>query len=662
MNKYAAQFWILPLAVSIASAEDFADLTDMSLDELMNITVVSASKYPQSLLASPSAVSIISQEDIAHSPAQTLPELLQYVVGMDGYTKTHTDMDVAARGFAFDETSKMLVLVDNQPVNVVPYSGMQWPTLPLTLDDIKRIEVVRGSASSIYGADALVGIINIITLEAGERSDRVSLSLGERGALRAGVRIGKPLDKNWTVAFGAGFTRTEEKGDAETPEAKEAAPNYGVKDWADIYRGTYRLDYDGDDLSFNSSGGVTSDEEGYNPSPGDHSIDRSEKRTFFTSNTIRKTIGDDQLAVRVGLRTLSQENQRWDGQAYVFKYKIEKGDAVDFDANYTLGRYENSTVVGGVSASYLQASRDIANEPPYIYDEDDRLFSAYAQEELHLFGRRLSLTVGGRYDKWESLDGVVSPKAAMNLCVVKSRAYLRLCAGSSFRRPGFDENFYFVTWPGGWFKGANIGEVTESGQVIEANLLEPEKMTAYEAGIRITPSGSELIVVETFYNEVEDNIGYTVYESSDSTLNLGFANTGDKVTVKGIEAEYKRYLTKRLSTFLNYTWQTATIEQENVGEEDWKNVPEHKASGGVRYLGTINVDARFRYVGEVAYQEFSSTPVDEYWTVDLALSHDLPSGMNVKLSVLNLLDDEHYEYPLYTTLRRRAIVSVQHDF
>lgn len=74
---------------------------------------------------------------------------MQYVVGMDGYTKTHTDMDVSARGFAYDETPKTLVLIDGQPVNVVVYSGMQWPTLPITLEDIERIEVLRGPGSAI---------------------------------------------------------------------------------------------------------------------------------------------------------------------------------------------------------------------------------------------------------------------------------------------------------------------------------------------------------------------------------------------------------------------------------------------------------------------------------------------------------------------------------
>ncbi|MBF8275598.1 MAG: putative outer rane receptor [Candidatus Brocadiaceae bacterium] len=72
-------------------------------------------------------------------------------------------MDVAARGFAYDETPKTLVLIDGQPVNVVVYSGMQWPTLPITLEDIERIEVLRGPGSAIWGADALSGVINIIT-------------------------------------------------------------------------------------------------------------------------------------------------------------------------------------------------------------------------------------------------------------------------------------------------------------------------------------------------------------------------------------------------------------------------------------------------------------------------------------------------------------------
>jgi iron complex outermembrane receptor protein len=644
------------------AAHETHELFDISLEELADVRVVSASKYPQKLLESPSAISIVSHEDIHHSPAQSVPELLQYVVGMDGYTKTHTDMDVAARGFAYDETPKMLVLIDGQAVNVVPYGGMQWPTLPITLDDIERIEVVRGSASSIYGADALVGVINIITHEAHARPNEISLSYGERGMGQYRIQLAKSLSQNWSGAITTGFLQTEEKGDLEIPEASAVAPNYGLKDWANVYLGAFRFDYAGKQIAFSSLGGYSADQEGYNPSPGDNSIDKSEKKTFYVTNQLSTEVGPDQMMLKLGYRTLRQQNHKWNDDDYAFKYKIKKGDAFDFEAQYIFQRLENSTFIGGVSASYFEASRDIANTPPYLYDEDDRLLSAYAQEELRLFDRRLALTLGARFDNWETLDGVFSPKAAVNVWLVRSLMNLRLSAGSSFRRPSFDENFYLVTWPGGWFKGAGVDAVTESGRTIEGELLEPEHLVAYEAGLRLTPDQSTLIDIEAFQHKVRDIIGYTVFEAGPDTLNLGFTNTGDHLTVAGLEVELKRQLSTEISAFLNYTLQRATIEYEGGAEDDWANAPQHKASGGIRYLGFLNADLRFRFVDDLAYQEVPSVPVNSYWTVDMAMSKRFPHGVYTKVGVLNLLDDEHYEYPIYTVMKRRAYLTFEYGF
>ncbi len=645
---------------SPAAAAD--DLTTLSLDELMNIEVVSASKYPQSLLESPSAISIITSEEIEYSPAQNIPELLQYVVGMDGYTKTYTDMDVAARGFAYDETPKMLVAIDGQTVNVVPYGGMQWPTLPLAMRDIERIEVVRGSASSLYGADALVGVINIITRDAKSRTTDAAMSYGERGAGLFGAQVTKRLEGGWNIAVGGSFTQTESKGDAETPDAETVAPNYGLKDWANVYMGTFRLDYDEDNIAFSSVGGYSSDREGYNPSPGDNSIDKSEKQTFYVNNQLTRRIGADRFLVRMAYRNLGQENWKWNGEEYVYKYKVEKGGALDVETQYILSRFEHSTFVGGVSSSYLEASRDIANETPYVYDENDRLYSAFLQEELRLFHNRIGITVGGRFDKWDSLDGVISPKAALNVWAVPSLMNIRISAGSSFRRPAFDENYYYVAWPGGWFKGSAIGAVTEGGETIDGKLLEPERLLAYEAGMRLTPGEATLIDIEGFRHEVENNVGYIVYESTDESLNLGFGNTGDKVTVSGVETEVKRYFTPRVSAFLNYTYQQARILGNDGVEQEWKNAPNHKVSGGFRYLGNVNLDTRFRYVSSVAYQEITSVPVDDYWTIDVAASKEFDGGITAKVSIQNLLDKDRYEYPMYTTIKRKISMALGYDF
>ncbi|MFT5366959.1 MAG: outer membrane receptor protein involved in Fe transport [Candidatus Latescibacterota bacterium] len=655
-------FLFLSFGLPEAQGDELDTFLDMSFSDLLNVPVVTASKRLQTLMEAPSAISIITRDEILQSPANTIPELLQYVVGMDGYTKTHTDQDVAARGLAYDETPKMLILVDNQPINIVVYGGVQWPTLPLAKYDIDRIEIVRGPSSALYGADAQVGVVNIITLAASERKNSASVVYGERGTQGYEIGLAHKLGEGLAVAVRGGFVRTEKKGDAETAEAVLAAPNYGIKDWADIYSLTYRLDYERGDAKFSSEGGVSSDEEGYNPSSGDRSIDLSEKRTVYVNNQAKIPVGKDEVGIRIGFRDLWQENQRWDNGSYVFKYELKKSRGIDADVQYTLHTLANHDIIFGGSASRFLGSRDIANTPPYIYDEVDNLLSVYAQDQVAFANRRVLLTLSGRYDKWSSFDGEFTPRATLNVDLYKQKANLRLMAGTSFRRPSFDESYYFVRFPGGWLKGSQVSATAEDGSLVSGVVPNLEKLKAYEAGLRIHPNERTYIDIEAFRNTIKDNLGVVVYYAAVDELNLLVANIGDRLTLSGAEIEVKHDLSNGARAFLNYTYQRGVIKKTSAPEEKWLGAPRNKLSGGISYSGLATADVRFRYVGKVTYPEVDFDPVDDYWTVDFALSKQVGEHAHVKLSVINALDRARYEYPIYTQIKRKLSLNLRYQF
>jgi len=662
--KFAAVIALVFMSLGLTQThgDELDAFLDMSLTDLLNVPVVTASKRLQTLMEAPSAISIISRDDILQSSANTIPELLQYVVGMDGYTKTHTDQDVAARGLAYDETPKMLILVNSQPINVVVYGGVQWPTLPLAKQDIDRIEVVRGPSSAMYGADAQAGVVNIITLPAFERKSSASISYGERGTQTYQIGFAHPLNEDFAVAIRGRFTRTEKKGDAETPAAIQAAPNYGIKDWADIYAMTYRLDYKRGDTEFNSEGGISSDEEGYNASAGDRSIDLSSKRTIYLNNRAKFPVGRGEVGIRLGVRDLWQENKRWSNGGYVFKYELRKSQGIDVDLQYTLSPLANQNIIFGGNASRFVGSRDIANTPPYIYDESDNLWSIYAQDQVAFADRRILLTLSGRYDKWSSLDGEFTPRATLNLDLHKKKANLRLMAGSSFRRPSFDESHYFVRFPGGWLKGSQIDATTEVGTLVPGEKPDPEKLTAYEVGLRLHPDARTYVDFEVFQNTIKRNLGLIVYHNAPDELNIGITNIGDRIKLSGVEIELKHDLSKDTRAFLNYTYQRGKIKDASSIEEKWLGAPQAKLSGGISYAGTITADARFRYVGGVTYPEVDFEPVDDYWTVDLAVSKFSGEYLHAKLSATNALDKARYEYPIYTQIRRKLSVDLRYLF
>lgn len=642
------------------------ELSYLHEESQKEIMVITASRHEQKLSESSSAISVITKEEIRRSPFRNIPELLQYVVGVDGFTKTHTDMDVSARGFAYDETPKTLVLIDGQPVNTVVYSGVQWPTLPITLEDIERIEILRGPGSAVWGADALSGVINIITKKVRDRKNTLSAQYGERDAGNYDVHVSKMLSNRLGLAFTGGFVQTERKGDAETSEAKDAAPNYEIKDWAQIFLTNYRLDYDGDMLDFFSWGGISADDEGYNPFPGNTAIDQAEKVTINLNNKLTYSLDEDDLSLRAGYRGLDQRNKKWDESLdkYLFDYKIKKSDGVDTDLQYTMNRLENHTIIAGTSYSHLWASRDISNPQPYLYDESEELWAGYGQDQIRLFNDRMLLTLGGRYDKWTNLDGIFTPRTATNVFFWDKKITARLAAGKSFRRPSFDENCYYLNNYGGWFKGSNVTATTGNGQVITGSSLEPEKLTAYEAGLRFEPNKKLSLDLEYFQNYVKDTIGYELFYENPQTgeRDLGLTNLPGEVFIQGVEMELKNWLTDHFNVFLNYTYQWAEMEDEDGQKDRWPNAPKHKVSTGVFYQGLVDVDLRFRYVSAVTYQEVPSVPVDEYATIDAAISREFKDHYFVKLSALNLLDDNHYEYPIYTQSTRRIMLTFQYNF
>jgi outer membrane receptor protein involved in Fe transport len=190
----------------------------------------------------------------------------------------------------------------------------------------------------------------------------------------------------------------------------------------------------------------STDKEGYNLSPGDSSMDKSEKDTFLLNNKLGYHFqSSDDLQLRVGYRGLRQENEKFDADnnEYLFKYKMKRSDGFDIDLQYNVNRMENHAVVVGLNYSNLTASREISNPSGmYIYDETDTLYAFYIQDQFHLFDDHIQLTLGARYDKWDDFDGVLTPRAAVNISFPgKEEITLRLAATTSFRRPSFDESY-----------------------------------------------------------------------------------------------------------------------------------------------------------------------------------------------------------------------------
>ena len=153
----------LLLATSAGSQENPRDLAEKSIEDLMNMEVTSVSKKEQKLSSVAAAIFVITQEDIRRSGATNIPDLLRMVPGLDVAQINTNAWAISARGFNSQFADKLLVLIDGRAVYTPINGGVYWDTQDVPLEDIERIEVVRGPGGTVWGANAVNGVINVIT-------------------------------------------------------------------------------------------------------------------------------------------------------------------------------------------------------------------------------------------------------------------------------------------------------------------------------------------------------------------------------------------------------------------------------------------------------------------------------------------------------------------
>jgi len=194
-----------------AAPNGFVDnkIMEMPLEDLMNMTISTVSRKPQNMSDTAAAVFVISQEDIRRSSANSIPELLRMAPGLAVARIDANKWSVTSRGFSGRFADDLLVMVDGRTVFSPLFAGTFWEALDLPLEDIERIEVIRGPSGTIWGANAANGAIHIITKKSIDTQGTLVSGGGgseERGfmTLRHGGKIGK--DFHFRV-FAKGFTR-----------------------------------------------------------------------------------------------------------------------------------------------------------------------------------------------------------------------------------------------------------------------------------------------------------------------------------------------------------------------------------------------------------------------------------------------------------------------
>src|SRR5436305_2925669 len=220
-----------------AQNQGVPDISRMSIEELMNVEVTSVAKRPQRVADAAAAVFVITQEDIRRSGAASIPEALRMVPGLQVARIDENKWAIGSRGFNGRFDNKLLVLIDGRSVYTPLFSGVYWNVQDVMLEDVDRIEVIRGPGATLWGANAVDGVINVITKKAkATQSAVVTAGAGTEERAAGGVRFGSKLGDN---TYYRAYTKYFDWG----PSAYPYPSGMTAHDGWDALRGGFRADW-----------------------------------------------------------------------------------------------------------------------------------------------------------------------------------------------------------------------------------------------------------------------------------------------------------------------------------------------------------------------------------------------------------------------------------
>jgi iron complex outermembrane receptor protein len=402
------------------------DLSKMDVEDLMNVKVTSVSKREQKLSRTAAAVFVIKQEDIRRSGATSIPDLLRMVPGVDVEQIDANAWAISIRGFNSRYSNKVLVLIDGRTVYTPSFSGVFWEQIEMPLENIDRIEVIRGPGATVWGANAVNGVISIFTKSSKDtKGGLVSAAAGSQmhalGTVQHGGAIG---NEGAYRAFGNYFDVGNSRMGNGSPADDHWMRSHGGfrSDWDISDRDSLMVQ---GDLFANQASQTR--RSGFIATPYDRIFNQS-----------LDAAGGDLLAR--WNHTLAGGSQT-SFQAYYDTYRrTDMGVPealrlfdLDFQHHVTIG--DRQDIVWGlgyrVSNSGLSPGYAIAFSPP---SRTDNLFSAFLQNEIHV-SNSLSFTIGGKleHNAYTGLQTEPSVRLAWN--APGSRHTVWAAASKAIRQP-----------------------------------------------------------------------------------------------------------------------------------------------------------------------------------------------------------------------------------
>ena len=468
-------------------------LKNLSLEELSQIEVTTPSKQPVKAFRTPAAIYVITGEDIRRSGSTSIPEALRLAPGVEVARIDANKWSIGIRGFGSRLTRSVLVLIDGRTVYTPLFDGTYWEVQDVLMDDVDRIEVIRGSGGTIWGPNAVNGVINIITKDT-QYTRGLLLSAGggtdEQGFLNFRYGGGNGRDFNYRV-YGKGFTRSP----AFHPDARN------FDDWRAAQSG-FRIDWNRNDRDL-----ITVQGDLYNVEAGERVEAVSYTEPFsriVDSNALlsggnvmarwqRALSGGDDILFQVYYDRTARDEANF-GETrntvdvdFLHRHSLPARQELSWGVGARVSPVRNTEVVSGLT--FVPASRT------------DYLLTAFVQNEIRLLDRRLSLILGTKLlrTNFTGSGAKLEPSARLLWTLSETQtvwaAFTHALRTPSDAEANFNLSGYITTTPDGtpYFARFNANPNFAS-----------EQLNGYELGYRHLAGTKFYVDIASFYNYYHD--------------------------------------------------------------------------------------------------------------------------------------------------------------
>ena len=607
---------LLGMALAIPGRADSGQgLGDLSIEQLMNESVTSVSKREQKLGDVAAAIFVLSNDDLRRSGYTSVADALRLVPGMDVGSLNASHWAISSRGFNNLYANKLLVLVDGRVIYTPLFGGVYWDLQQLMLEDVDRIEVIRGPGATVWGANAMNGVINIVTRSAKDSQGGLVDAGGGNvhqavGGSRYGGKIG---DRTYYRVFG-NYLRDANSSLTDGQPANDR--------------------WQGGSAGFRF----------------DHYPQEGTQLTWQANATLSDL--DNGTSHGFNVNTLGRWTRHWSArsgaevQAYYDRtYRNESArsvlDTLDFSFQRTLGLGDRNDLIWGLG--YRNTGVVLDSTSPFAQVTDHRLnlqlFSAFVQDEFQVVPNRLTLTAGVKLERNDftgleiqpTVRGVFKPADRQTVWAAVSRAV---------RTPSIIEGHDAVDiFYGAPFVGPGGG--TYIPTLVGNSSLKSEVLWAYELGYRVQPSERVSLDIATFYNNYTKLISVGEISGFEPGQPVGIAvlpwsNLWTGHTYGGeVSVTYSPTNSWRMIGTYSLLFAHISGPADTSPATTEQSAPRHQVSlrSSYDFSNRLSLDADVRYVGSIL-------SVPSYVTGDLRLSYRPNDRLEFSLAAQNLVDHQ----------------------